>query len=123
MLNGYRGYWPAGYAERMALARRLPDPAAVRELERTTGLRQIVVHTAGCRREERRVWIELADRGADATLALVARDGPDLLFDVARSPEVTVTIVWSASPRASSTSRKSPSTSSAWDLPLGQTIP
>ena len=84
LLNGYSGYWPAGYAERMALARRLPDPAAVRELERTTGLRQIVVHTAGYRPEERRVWIELADRGGDATLALVARDGPDLLFDVVR---------------------------------------
>ena len=74
LLNGYSGYWPAGYAERMALARRLPDPAAVRELERSTGLRQIVVHTAGYRPEERRVWIELADRGGDATLALVARE-------------------------------------------------
>jgi hypothetical protein len=89
LLNGYSGYWPVGYAERMALARRLPDPAAVRELEGTTGLRQIVVHTAAYRPEERRVWIELANRGGDATLALVARDGPDLLFDVVGGADST----------------------------------
>src|SRR5262249_14424087 len=32
ILNGYGGYWPAGFRERMMLARSLPDPAALAEL-------------------------------------------------------------------------------------------
>lgn len=32
LLNGYSSYWPEGFVERMKLAERLPDPAAVRSL-------------------------------------------------------------------------------------------
>src|SRR5213596_3301534 len=82
LLNGYSGYWPAGFPERMALARRLPDPEALDALSRTTGLRQLLVHTAGYRPEQREVWLSLAARITDTRLTLVARDGSDLLFDV-----------------------------------------
>jgi hypothetical protein len=85
LLNGYSGYWPAGFPERMALARRLPDPSALDELSRTTGLRQILVHTASCRPEERAAWTALADAGGNQDLALVARDGADVLFATRRS--------------------------------------
>jgi len=82
LLNGYSGYWPAGFPERMALASRLPDPAALDALSRTTGLQQLLVHTAGYRPEQRELWLSLAARITDARLMLVARDGPDLLFEV-----------------------------------------
>ena len=38
LVNGYHGYWPAGFAERMALAERLPEPEALAALRRETGL-------------------------------------------------------------------------------------
>jgi hypothetical protein len=44
VLNGYGSYWPAGFAARMALARRLPDADALETLRDETGVATIVVH-------------------------------------------------------------------------------
>lgn len=44
ILNGYNGYWPAGFPERMVLARRLPDRAALVALRQETGLALVLVH-------------------------------------------------------------------------------
>jgi hypothetical protein len=83
LLNGYSSYWPAGFPGRMALARRLPDPSALRALVRETGLRTVLVRAHGYRvPEERAVWESLAARGGTQGLRLLAREGPTLLFAV-----------------------------------------
>jgi hypothetical protein len=82
ILNGYHGYWPADFPARMALARRLPDPEALAELRRETGLELILVHALGLRPAQRAEWLALADRGGRPDLRLVARDGLELLFRV-----------------------------------------
>jgi hypothetical protein len=43
MLNGYAGYGPAGFAERMELTTRLPDAETLATFRRETGLTTIVV--------------------------------------------------------------------------------
>jgi hypothetical protein len=113
ILNGYTGFWPPGFSERMERVSRLPDPEALDWLRRETGLALILVHAdefsrdarvacamlagagAGnakgrCRegiidREEQR-WLELADAGGRADLPLLMRDGSDLLFAVSGAP-------------------------------------
>jgi hypothetical protein len=90
LLNGYDGYWPAGFPERMALARRLPEPEALRALRQETGLDMILVDTAALNREKRAQWQAVAAQGGTTDLRLVAEDGGDLLFAVApgRDPYV-----------------------------------
>ena len=67
----------------MALAARLPDPSALAELRRTTGLRQVVVQTAEIAEPEKAaVWRALADAGTEGALALIARDGDTFVFAV-----------------------------------------
>jgi hypothetical protein len=107
ILNGYGGYWPEGFPERMALARRLPDAQALGALRATTGLAMILVHPRlygavereVCRMLERRgrtaerchddfgvaeraAWRALAAGGDRPDLRLVATEGDDLLFAV-----------------------------------------
>jgi hypothetical protein len=82
ILNGYSGYWPAGFPERMRLASALPDPAALAELRRETGLAMVLVHTERLDDDTRARWLDLAREGQRADLRLVARDGDDLLFAV-----------------------------------------
>ena len=82
LLNGYASYWPEGFSERMALARRLPDADALATLRAETDLELILVH-ADPGAPKRAAWLELADRGGREDLRLLARDGPDLLFIVA----------------------------------------
>ncbi len=80
LLNGYASYWPRGFAERMELALRLPDPEKLAALRRETGLTTILVRTdqlAG----GQRAWQRAAD-GGHPNLELVARDGTELLFEV-----------------------------------------
>jgi hypothetical protein len=111
ILNGYEGYWPAGFPERMALASTLPDANALARLRRDTGLAWILVHAddigsfergmcveyarAGmsvpdCRRDigiaERDAWLALARDGGRDDLRLVAREGNELLFTVTVAP-------------------------------------
>lgn len=82
VLNGYNSYWPAGFAERMDLGRRLPDPAALDALRATSGLTTVVVHGDELPADERAVWERVA-AGAGGPLRLVDRDGADLVFAVA----------------------------------------
>lgn len=89
LLNGYSSYWPAGFRERMAVANRLPDPAAVAQLRDEAGLESIVVRlgrggyrTAG----QPGAWALLAEQGGREDLPLVARDGATLLFAVRGTP-------------------------------------
>jgi len=81
LVNGYSGYWPAGFPERMALADRLPDPDALEALRRETGVELVLVHAAELRgTPAHAAWTALAARSNGAPLALVARAGDDLLF-------------------------------------------
>jgi hypothetical protein len=81
ILNGYHSYWPEGFAERMALARRLPDPDALRQLRNQTGLEMLFVHSADLAQADRSKWLDLSLAERD-DLRLVARDGDELLFAV-----------------------------------------
>lgn len=86
VLNGYLSYLPPGFRERMALAARLPDRVALRDLAGETGLTQILVQTDEIEDPAaRELWRDLAAHGRD-DLVPVARDGGTLLFTV-RLPE------------------------------------
>jgi hypothetical protein len=86
LVNGYNGYWPAGFPERMALAARLPEPDALDELTDETGVELILVHAADYKADPARMtWTELAAHGGNGRLVLVARDGDNLLFRVTRA--------------------------------------
>jgi len=106
LLNGYTGFYPVGFADRMSHAARLPDPEALAWLRRETGLTTILVRTTefgrdariacaaltaagaqpgrcdGFGDEERARWNELADRGGGEDLRLLLRENGDLLFAV-----------------------------------------
>lgn len=86
LLNGYGGYYPAGYQERMRLARRLPDPQALRDLQRSTGVEWILVRGAP---DEPRMapWLALRGRPGSQLLRMVARSDGEMLFAVAPLPE------------------------------------
>lgn len=79
LLNGYSGHPPPGHAETVALARRLPDPEALRDLCSQTSLRWIVVHHGLFPPGSEAAWAN-----AEATLpATVARRfGRDTIYDV-----------------------------------------
>lgn len=85
LVNGYSGYWPEGFQERMDVARRLPDAPALDRLVRETGVRTILVHTDELADDERRRWEE-ARQGRDPTLRLIEADRGDLLFAVEARP-------------------------------------
>ena len=90
VLNGYSSYYPAAFPARMELARRLPDPAALEELHRDTGLEMILVHADQLRASERLPWTMLSRLGGRDDLSLVAQEGDDLLFRVnldSRAPQ------------------------------------
>ncbi|TMA57622.1 MAG: hypothetical protein E6J75_07250 [Deltaproteobacteria bacterium] len=84
LLNGYSSYWPAAHVGRMGLARRLPDPDALRALHAETGLQAVLVHGRELTDVERRAWSAAATE-AGSPLRLLVRDGDDLLFEVADS--------------------------------------
>jgi hypothetical protein len=80
LLNGYSSYWPAGFAERMTLAARLPDADALAELVRETGLTAVVVNLVGSTPEERVTWRTAAAQHDVGRLHLAVRETEDLLF-------------------------------------------
>jgi hypothetical protein len=88
-LNGYASYWPAGFAERMAAADRLPDPGALAELRREAGLELVWLHGDAFTPTARARWIDLAAHGGRDDLRLVARDGNELLFGLGGEPQPT----------------------------------
>lgn len=58
LLNGYSSYPPESYRLVMAIARRLPDPRALGDLVKLTGLRWIVVHGAALDAWDRSAWAQ-----------------------------------------------------------------
>jgi hypothetical protein len=82
LVNGYGGYYPEGLRDTLALAGRLPDPDALAELRRRTGVTLIVVRGATASPEQRDAFAALARDGGGAGLDLVRRDGDDMLFAV-----------------------------------------
>jgi hypothetical protein len=83
LVNGVSSYWPSGYLERRALAASLPDPTALSELRRVTGVTTIVVHP-GARRWW--AWERVAEHGGRSDVRLVARIEDSLLFEVTGRP-------------------------------------
>jgi hypothetical protein len=82
LVNGYSSYWPAGFAERMALALRLPDAGALAELRRETGVTSIVVDGDYLDARAFSDWRGLADAGGGKGLGFVMRSGNVMLFRV-----------------------------------------
>ena len=82
LLNGYGSYFPAGFAERMAVAERLPDASALATLAQETGLATVVVHTQELPPAERAAWRAVAEGRGPGGLTLAAADGTDLVFGV-----------------------------------------
>ena len=79
LVNGTSSYWPPTYLERRELAAALPNPKALTELKRITGVTTIVVHP-GARRWG--AWEQVAERGGRSDLRFVARIDDSLLFEV-----------------------------------------
>ena len=82
LLNGYGGFFPSAFVERMRLAARLPDAAALTELRRDSGLVQVVVRRDLATGELRERWERLAHQGGGEGLHLVAQDDTRFLFSV-----------------------------------------
>jgi hypothetical protein len=83
LLNGYNGYWPERFPERMALAGQLPDADALSALHRESGLTTVVVHrTPGYGEQAYAEWERLAAAGGRDNLRFVARAGDALVFTV-----------------------------------------
>jgi hypothetical protein len=85
LLNGYASYFPAGFRGRMALAKRLPDPAALMTLRQTTGLTTIVVHRMGMPASQRAAW-DMAARRPRPDLHLVWQGRGARVFQVGPIP-------------------------------------
>ena len=83
LMNGYNGYWPSGYLDRVSLARKLPDPESLAELVRGTNLTHIVVHPRALPPAARQRWRKLPDT-LDGVLVREAQDprGRWILFRV-----------------------------------------
>ncbi len=78
ILNGYTGYRPPSLDWVAALAQQLPNPRAAWVLQRTTGLRYVIVH------EDKLSWFD-ARRWRKATnFVLIGRFGSDLLYRMHR---------------------------------------
>ena len=88
LLNGYGSFWPAQFPALMRTAVRLPQPEAVRELHRQTGLAFILVRKAAPagiddhQAAQREDWMKLAASGGRNDLELIAADDDLLLFHV-----------------------------------------
>lgn len=85
LLNGYSSYYPAGFRERMALARRLPDGQALEQL-RALGLATVVVRANGLQQFVRQPWLRAIAAGRLGSVA-VRLDLPDVLVvDLVEAP-------------------------------------
>jgi hypothetical protein len=80
LLNGYGGYWPEGFIERMRLAAALPDPAALATLRAETGLTSVVVNLHELKPDELAAWGPTLARGSPG-LRPVARYDDTVLLD------------------------------------------
>lgn len=80
LVNGYSSYWPAGFAERMELVRRLPDSGAVDVLRRRTHLVAIILRWSGMMAIEQARWLALVAAQDNDRLQLVYSDADDKVF-------------------------------------------
>ncbi|HXJ35499.1 MAG TPA: hypothetical protein VMS22_15810 [Candidatus Eisenbacteria bacterium] len=87
ILNGYSGYWPAGFPERMAVATQLPGPAALATLRNTTGLSTVVVRLDELRPRMLQAWVLAAAHPERSGLRLVAHTPSVLVLSVAPDSE------------------------------------
>ncbi len=85
LLNGYGSYYPSGFAERMELAQRAPDPEALRALQGETGLTHVLVNVGTAL--SRTIWMRAA-AAPGSGLHLVAEDDVTLLFAVEFPPQL-----------------------------------
>jgi hypothetical protein len=64
ILNGYSSYWPDGFAERMARAKRLPHPQALEKLVKETRLKLVWLNLRGeLTRRQRQAWARAVKQG------------------------------------------------------------
>jgi hypothetical protein len=80
LLNGYGGYWPSGFIERMKLASALPDPKALAALRAETGLTTVVVNVADLYPKEAAAWQATLEQGSPG-LRVVGRYDDAVLLD------------------------------------------
>ena len=85
LVNGYSSYWPAGFVERIALSRRVPNPEALQKLVCQTGVRSILVNLIGYPPQSRLMW-RRAQTIPLPGLKLVWASSSQLLFDVTLPP-------------------------------------
>jgi hypothetical protein len=86
LLNGYHSYWPAGWFERMELARKLPDPLAVWSLRRRVGLALVLVNLDEMVHVLQRPWLLVKVRGGNEALKVVFADDRTMLLVVLPPP-------------------------------------
>jgi hypothetical protein len=86
LLNGYTSYQPAGQAQRMAWADRLPGPGALAHLRRTTGLRHVVVRLAYLPPAQQARWLEIAERTDDPIWRSLPASPRELVFEIRDDP-------------------------------------
>jgi len=80
LLNGYGGYWPAGFLERMQLASALPDPTALAALRAQTDLAAVVVNLRELKPGELAAWRTTLETGSPE-LRLQGRYDDTVLLD------------------------------------------
>lgn len=81
LVNGYSGYWPEGFQERMDLARTLPNDASLAALVSATGLATVVVNVDELSEPELAAWTAEAAR-QDSPLRLIERHPSAWVFEV-----------------------------------------
>lgn len=82
VVNGYNGYWPAGFAERMTDAQALPDLPALRRLQKATDLTTIVVHLFKLNGPPRKKWVDASKMPQEFGMRLDQRLSGVLIFSV-----------------------------------------
>jgi hypothetical protein len=85
LVNGYTSYWPAGFMERVRPTERLPDPAALRALVCSTGVRTILVNLDQVGDERATAWRDAREQQPDG-LRIVYASPTQLLFEVTVPP-------------------------------------
>lgn len=81
VLNGYSGYWPSGFTDRLAFASALPAEAAIDGLQRLTSFSQVLLNVDRMSKEDLAEWKDVAG-GSVQRLRLAFADPDYLLFDV-----------------------------------------
>jgi hypothetical protein len=86
LVNGYSGYYPEGFDRRMTLAALLPDPQALAELRRETGVTTIIVHGGQHAQRLYGPWDGAIARHNLVGVRVLQEDNHSLVLDVSGSP-------------------------------------